>query len=292
MVGRWSVSLTFAGKPRSDLVENYKGALLNKFPAGLFNLIRNDGLCKFIVNGVPCVRKPNRCLPTAQELFEEFQWNNAHIRQWDLPEHPTWTQGALADVTKTETSFTFLLSIPPNATNHILQVPCFMYGKACTVKLTTSYVQHRQCSCCFLLTHNVDTCPRDPTTYKHCSICGKSGHLQSDHNSGHCGRNHPSIPCDCLPRCFNCFFTKKLAARHYAFSNDCPLKKNMCWYNSEPLGNPTSWPHNLPTASTLAHPTTTGGPTASMIAYQPTRPAPADLAHSPISTHAPPNPTL
>jgi hypothetical protein len=148
VAGRWSVGLTsnfiltFAGKPRTDLVENYKGALLDKFPAGLFNLIHNNGLRKFIVNGVPCVQKPNGCLPTLQELFAEFQQNNAHIRQWDLPEHPSWTRGALADVTKTEMSFTFLLSIPPNATNRILRVPCFMYSKACTVKLATSYVQH------------------------------------------------------------------------------------------------------------------------------------------------------
>jgi hypothetical protein len=126
VAGRWSVGLTsnfvltFAGKPRAELVKNYKGALLSKFPGGLFNLIRNDGLRKFIVNGVPCIRKPNGRLPSADELFTEFQRNNAHIRQWDLPEHPAWTRGALMDTTKTETSFTFLLSIPNIATNRIL----------------------------------------------------------------------------------------------------------------------------------------------------------------------------
>jgi hypothetical protein len=287
VAGRWSVGLTsnfvltFAGKPHSDLVENYKGALLDKFPAGLFNLIRNDGLRKFIVNGVPCVRKPNGRLPMALELFEEFQRNNAHIRQWDLPEHPTWTRGALADVTKTETSFTFLLSISPNATNHILRVPCYMYGKACTVKLATSYVQHRQCTRCYLLTHNTDTCPHDPTTYKRCGICGKSGHLQSEHNSGHCGKNHLSIPCNCPPRCFNCFFTKKPAAGHYAFSDECPLKKNMCRYNSEPAATSTSRPRNLPTTSTLVQPTKTDGPLATLSAHQPAHPAPVvmDCVH-------------
>jgi hypothetical protein len=151
VAGRWSVGLmsnfvlTFAGKPRAELVENYKAAILSKFPGGLFNLIRNNGLQKFIVNGVPCIRKPNGRLPTSDELFTEFQRNNAHIRQWDLPEHPAWTRGALMDTTKTETSFTFLLSIPNNATNRILRVLCYMFGKACTVKLATSYIQHRQC---------------------------------------------------------------------------------------------------------------------------------------------------
>jgi hypothetical protein len=85
VAGRWSIRLTsnfvltFTGKPRADLVENYKATILDKFPGGLFNLIRNDGLCKFIVNGVPCIRKPNGRLPTADELFTEFQRNNAHI---------------------------------------------------------------------------------------------------------------------------------------------------------------------------------------------------------------------
>jgi len=94
VAGRWSVGLTsnfvltFAGRPRADLVKNYKNAILSKFPTGLFNLIRNDGLRKFIVNSVPCVRKQNGSLPTVEELFSEFQRNNAHIRQWDLPEHP------------------------------------------------------------------------------------------------------------------------------------------------------------------------------------------------------------
>jgi hypothetical protein len=296
VAGRWSVGLTsnfvltFAGKPRADLVENYKGALLDKFLGGLFNLIRNDGLQKFIINGVPCVRKPNGRLPTSDELFNEFQRNNTHIRQWDLPKHPAWTRGALMDTTKKETSFTFLLSIPPNSTNRILRVPCYMFGKACTVKLATSYIQHRQCERCFLLTHNVDACPRDPTTYKRCGICGKSGHLQADHNSGHCGRPHPSIPCDCPPRCFNCFTASKPAAGHYAFSNDCPLKKNMRRYGSTPAQ--TAHPRQLPTTSTLTNPTRTAGPMAPLTSHQPTHPHNVNPAHAPVTTLAPPPASL
>ena len=301
VAGRWSVGLTsnfiltFAGKPRADLVENYKHALLDKFPGGLFNLIRNDGLQKFIVNGVPCIRKPNGRLPTSDELFQEFQRNNAHIRQWDLPEHPAWTRGALMDTTKKETSFTFLLSIPPNATNRILRVPCYMYGKACTVKLATSYVQHRQCNRCFLLTHNTEACPCDPATYKWCGICGKSGHVQSEHNSGHCGRPHPSIPCDCPARCFNCFFAKKPAAGHYAFSDDCPLKKNMRRYGSAPATGPTTPPNRQPlsTKSTLTQPPANGGASmASILAHQPPFPINPDPAHITVTTLAPPPPSL
>jgi hypothetical protein len=194
------------------------------------------------------------------------------------------------DTTKTETSFTFLLSIPNNATNRILRVPCYMFGKACTVKLATSYVQHRQCERCFLLTHNIDTCPRDPLTYKRCGICGKSGHLQADHNSGHCGRPHPSIPCDCPPRCFNCFFAKKPSAGHYAFSDDCPLKKNMRRYGSTPaLPNQ---PRQLPTSSTLSNPARTTGPTAPLSAHQPAHPNRTDPTHVPVTNLAPPPASL
>jgi hypothetical protein len=230
----------------------------------------------------------------ADELFNEFQQNNTHIRQWDLPEHPAWTRGALMDTTKKETSFTFLLSIPTNATNHILRAPYYMFGKACSVKLATSYVQHRQCERCFLLTYNTDTCPQDPATYKRCGICGKSGHLQADHNSGHCGRPHPSIPCDCPPRCFNCFFTKKPAAGHYAFSDECPLKKNMRRYRSTPADPTTATrPRQLPTISTLAKPPiNNAGPSAPLSAHQPAFPTNADPTHVPVTTLAPPALTL
>jgi hypothetical protein len=187
-----------------------------------------------MVHSVPCVQKADRSLPTVDKLFYEFRRNNGHLQKWGLPERPTWTQGAILDHSKTETSFSFLLSDPHNTANCILQTPCYMYGKACTVKLAMSYIQHCQCQRCFLLTHNLDTCPH-PDTYKHCGICGKSGHTKSEHNSAHCRQNHASIPCDCPAKCFNCFFYKKPSAGHYAFSDECPLKKNMRHYTSEPV---------------------------------------------------------
>jgi hypothetical protein len=188
------------------------------------------------------------------------------------------------DTTKKETSFTFLLSIPNNATNRILRVPCYMFGKACTIKLATSYVQHRQCERCFLLSHNTDTCPRDPATYKWCGICGRSSHLQSEHNSGHCSCPHPSIPCDCPARCFNCFFAKKPAAGHYTFSNNCPLKKHMQRYGSA-LATAS---RQVPTTSTLTNPTIINkGPTAPLSAHQPAFPNNTDPTHAPVTTFAP-----
>jgi hypothetical protein len=247
--------LTFAGKPTAALVLTYKDALLELFPK-FFNLIQNDSLKKFMVHGVPYVRAADGSLPTSDELFTEFRRNNGHLQKWGLSERPTWTRGAILDCSKMETSFSFLLTDPHNTANRILRTPCYIYGKVCTIKAATSYVQHRQCQWCFLLTHNIDTCPC-PDTYKRCGICGKSGHTKSEHNSAHCGCNHASIPCDCSAKCFNCFFYKKPSAGHYAFSDECPLKKNMHRYASEPIqpapatAQPTSAATIAPLPTTL-----------------------------------------
>jgi hypothetical protein len=155
-------------------------------------------------------------------------------------------------------------------------------------------IQHRQCKHCFLLTHNIDTCPHDPTTYKHCGICRKSGHLQADYNSGHCGHPHPSIPCNCPPHCFNCFFAKKPPTGHYTFSDKCPLKKNMRHYGSMPAPPTTNaGPRQLPTMSTLANPTIRNmGPKVPISAHQPAHPAKTDLTHVSVTNLAPSPPTL
>jgi hypothetical protein len=138
-------------------------------------------------------------------------------------------------------------------------------------------------------------CPHDPLMYKCCGICGKSGHLQKDYNSGHCGHPHSSIPYDCPPRCFNCFFTKKPATGHYAFSDECPLKKNMRRYGSTPTDTTTTnrRSRQIPTASTLTKPTNpNNGLKALISAHQPAHPTNADPTHIPVTTLTPPLPTL
>src|SRR5712671_6170130 len=40
---------------------------------------------------------------------------------------------------------------------------------------------------------------------------------------------HSTIKCNYPTTCFNCITTKKLAVRHYAINNRCPLKQNMCY---------------------------------------------------------------
>jgi len=97
------------------------------------------------MHGVSYAQKPNRTLPQTNKLFIEFQRNNPHLKQWKLLEHPTWTRGALLDPIKENTSFSFFLSDPNNIANCIIYTLCYMYGKACQVRLATSYTQHRQC---------------------------------------------------------------------------------------------------------------------------------------------------
>jgi hypothetical protein len=242
VAGRWSSGLTsnfvltFAGRPSTKLAEAHESTLLEKFPA-IFNLISNEGLKKFVVMGVPLVKDTNGHLPTQLQLYNEFARNNPHYRQWRLPIHPTWARSSLLDPTRESLSFTFLLSDPDNTSNRILRAPCYMFGKPCTVKRANSFTQHRQCTRCFLLSHNEDKCPR-AATYKRCGICGASGHTRAEHNSSHCRRPHASIPCDCPPSCFNCRFRRLPTAGHYAFSDECPLKKNMRRFDSAPPAPP------------------------------------------------------
>ena len=231
IAGWWSSGLTsnfvltFAGCPSTKLVEAHQPTLLEKFSA-IFNLFCNKGLKKYVILSVPMVRDANGRLPSQQQLFQEFACNNLHYRQWRLPIKPVWAWSSLINPTRDSLSFTFLLSDLDNTSNRILRSLCYMFGKLCTVKQANSYTQHRQCTRCFLLTHNVDTCPQS-TEYKHCGICSNSGHTKTEHGSAHCQCPHATIQCDCPPSCFNCRFHKLPTGGHYAFSDDCPLKKNM-----------------------------------------------------------------
>jgi len=105
--------LTFAGKPRPELVCNYWATLLGPFKP-FFHLVPNDGLKKYIVTSVPCIHNAKGIIALAGALYKEFQHNNPHIKKWDLLGLPTWTHRALMDPTKSTSTFTFLLSDPSN----------------------------------------------------------------------------------------------------------------------------------------------------------------------------------
>ncbi len=231
IAGWWSVGLTFAGKPCPELIRNYRVALL--FPFKLFfHLVPNDGLKKYIITSVPCMHNAEGHLAPTGALYEEFQQNNPHIKKWDLPGLPMWTRGALVDPTKSTSAFTFLLSNPTNMSQCLLCAPCFIYGKCCIICTATTYTQHCQCGKCFHLTHHTDKCPHSEK-YLCCGICSKTRHTQATHNAGHCGKLHPTITCDCPTKCFNYFFNSKDDKGHYAFSDTCPLKKNIRRYGSK-----------------------------------------------------------
>ncbi|SRR6266851_6684705 len=108
-----------------------------------------------------------------------------------------------------------------------------MYSKVCKIMHAQSYVQHHQCERCFMLTHNMLECRR-PAKYKWCGICGKPGHLQSEHKATHCPWLHPTLKCNCAPYCFNCGYRGLPTKGHYTFGDNCPLKKNMRHHGSAP----------------------------------------------------------
>ncbi len=84
-----------------------------------------------------------------------------------------------------------------------------------------------------MLTHPTVEC-RHPTKYKRCGICGIPGHTQAEHTAKHCHCLHPTLKCNCDLMCFNCTYCKLPTKGHYAFGDDCPLKKNMQRFASEP----------------------------------------------------------
>jgi hypothetical protein len=95
IVGWWSSGLTsnfvltFTGHPPAKLVEAHQPTLLEKFLV-IFDLFCNEGLKKYIILGVPMVKDAKGCLPSQQQLFQEFACNNLHYQQWQLPIKPVW----------------------------------------------------------------------------------------------------------------------------------------------------------------------------------------------------------
>ncbi len=237
LAGRWSVGLTpnfvltFAGKPAAAVIHNYSAAFLKHFPP-IYQLVPNHGYTKLVVHGVPILCHADGTLPTSDELLSELN-HNLHLHQWKMLDRPNWVKLALLDPGRTESSFSFALLDTTGSINWALRTPCYMFGKACEITRAQSYVQHRQCERCHMLTHLTAECRR-PADYKRCGICGIPGHTQAEHTAKHCRRLHLMLLCDCAPSCFNCTYRKLPAKGHYAFGDNCPLKKNMRRYASEP----------------------------------------------------------
>src|SRR6266851_3505997 len=101
-----------------------------------------------------------------------------------------------------------------------------------------------------MLTHPTVEC-HCPAEYKQCGICGIPGHTQVEHTAKHCRRLHPTLKCDCDPVCFNCTYRKLPTKGHYTFRDDCPLKKNMRHFASEPM--PPHPAGSAPPPTTPAH---------------------------------------
>ncbi len=138
LAGRWSVGLTsnfvltFAGKPTYALINNYKMAFL-KFFLPIYQLVLNHGYTKLVVHGVPCPHHADSTLLMSVELYKELGTNNAHLKGWNMLNHPNWVKLALLDPGKMESSFTFALHNTDGKINQALCTPCYMYGKACEI---------------------------------------------------------------------------------------------------------------------------------------------------------------
>jgi len=83
-------------------------AFLKFFPP-IYQLVLNHRYTKLVVHGVPCPRHADGTLPTSAELYTELGTNNAHLKGWNMLDHPNWVKLVLLDPGKTELSFTFAL---------------------------------------------------------------------------------------------------------------------------------------------------------------------------------------
>jgi len=179
LAGQWSVGimpnfmLTFAGKPTAAVIHNYSAAFLKHFPP-IYQLVPNHGYTKLVVHGVPLLHHADRTLPTSEELLCKLN-HNVHLHKWKMLNQPNWVKSALLDPGKTESSFTFALLDTTGNINRALRTPCYMFAKACEIMQAQSYVQHRQCERCHMLTHPTAECRR-PAEYKWCRICSILGH--------------------------------------------------------------------------------------------------------------------
>ena len=156
--------LTFTGKPQCALIENYSVVFLKPFPP-IYQLVTNQGFHKLAVHGVPCMCHTDGSLLTSRELHNEL-CNNLHLCYWQMLDQPQWTHAALLNPSKTETSFLFILCNNNNTINRALCTLCYMYGKLCKMVLAPTFIQHRQCKKCFLLTHETAKCPLNCPLYK------------------------------------------------------------------------------------------------------------------------------
>ena len=82
-------------------------ALLKNFPL-IYQLVPNHGYTKLMVHGVPCNCHANGTLPTSAELYHELS-QNAHLKGWNMLDHPNWVKSAILDPGKTKLSFLFTL---------------------------------------------------------------------------------------------------------------------------------------------------------------------------------------
>ena len=114
----------------------------------------------------------------------------------------------------------------------------FLFRKAVSIRIARETKPVHQCKRCHFLTHSTDKC-RKPALYRKCAKCGLLDHKTSEHSGFNCRGKHGILRCLCPPKCFNCMFSQKPAAGHWADSDSCPLKKLRTVTTLIPTPNPT-----------------------------------------------------
>ena len=256
--GHWSASplstnyvLTFVGKPPPTIMQKYVVPILKQFPDA-YHLVPTKGYTCLLIHGALCARKEGILAPLAilqKELGKSPAFHGA-----SLIEGPLWSHGALKNPNRELDTMSIVVH---DDTGHkvkqILKSRNFMFGKQVSIRIPREIKPVKQCERCHFLTHPTEKCNK-PLNYRKCAKCGLFDHKTAEHSGFNCRGKHGILRCSCPPKCFNCLMARKPAARHWADSDTCPLKKLRPVTTLIPTPNPTPAPN--PTSTPAPPPAT------------------------------------
>ena len=219
--GRWSSQsstnfvLTFGGQPSNDDVLSLREIFYDFFGPGSL-ILPAKGYTRILFNLVPI---PSFPLPSADDLIHEMSYNPV-CQDLTIVSPPHWVNSNKLSESSRHGSISFAF-IDPDGSRlaNIKRAPPCLFGGVVRPRLGISKPLISQCSRCWKLGHQVDSCPKKggPPI---CFICG-AGHEGAMHGML-CfkSKKHDTLKCNCQITCINCKNTG-----HHAKDARCPLRK-------------------------------------------------------------------
>ena len=219
--GRWSSQsssnfvLTFGGQPSNDDVLSLREVFYDFFGPGSL-ILPAKGYTRILFNLVPI---PSFPLPSADDLIREMSYNPV-CQDLTIVSPPHWVNSDKLTESSRHGSISFAF-IDPDGSHlaNIKRAPPCLFGGVVRPRLGISKPLISQCSRCWKLGHQVDSCSKKAGSPL-CFICG-AGHDGAMHGMLCIKSNkHNGLKCNCPITCINCKNTG-----HHAKDARCPLRK-------------------------------------------------------------------